>query len=144
MKLTTLVENTSCREDVGSEHGLSLYIETGSRKLLFDSGQTALFQKNAETLGIDLTKVDTFVLSHGHYDHGGGLCSFLDCNKTARIYASDLCFGDFYNGPTKYIGLNPVLRDNSRILPVSQKTDLGDGLTLYPGRLVLTPRKVQS
>ena len=144
MKLTTLVENTACRDDLGAEHGLSLYLETGNRKILFDAGQTALFQENAEKLGIDLKKVDTFVLSHGHYDHGGGLCSFMNINKTARIYASDLCFGDFYNGPDKYIGLNPILRDSLRILPVSEKTDLRDGLTLYPGRLVATPRKIQS
>ena len=144
MKLTTLAENTSCREDLGCEHGLSLYLETGSRKILFDCGQTGLFKENAEKLGIDLEQVDTFVLSHGHYDHGGGLYSFMDVNKTARLYASDLCFGDFYNGPDKYIGLNPTLRDCMRILPVSEKTDLGDGLTLYPGRLVPTPRKIQS
>ena len=144
MKLTVLTENTTCREDLGAEHGLSLYLETGARKLLFDAGQSGLFAKNAEKLGVDLKKVDTFVLSHGHYDHGGGLCTFLDLNKTAKIYASDLCFGDFYNGPDKYIGLNPILRDNMRILPVSDKKSLGDGLTLYPGRLVVTPRKVES
>ena len=145
MKLTTVIENTSCREDVGAEHGLSLYVETADRKLLFDSGQSGdLLEKNAASLGIDLKSADTFVLSHGHYDHGGGLCRFLELNKTADIYASDLCFGDFYNGPTKYIGLNPVLRDNLRIRQVSEKTDLGDGLTLYPGRLVPTPRTINS
>ena len=144
MKLTVLAENTTCREDLGCEHGLSLYLETGKRKLLFDAGQTGLFEENARKLGIDLRDADTFVLSHGHYDHGGGLCTFLSLNPTAKIYASDLCFGDFYNGPDKYIGLNPVLRDNMRILPVAEKTSLGDGLTLYPGRLVPTPRKVES
>ena len=144
MKLTTLAENTSCREDLGAEHGLSLYVETGDRKLLFDCGQTRLFKDNADKLGIDISKVDTFVLSHGHYDHGGGLFAFMEANKTAKMYASDLCFGDFFNGPDKYIGLNPTLRDCMRILPVGEKTGLGDGLTLYPGRLVPTPRKVES
>ena len=144
MKLTALVENTTCREDLGAEHGLSLYVETGDRKLLFDAGQTDLYRENAEKLGIDLKKVDTFVLSHGHYDHGGGLSSFMKDNRTARIYASELSFEDFFNGPEKYIGLNPVLRDSMRILRISEKTDLKDGLTLYPGRLVPTPRKVES
>ena len=144
MKLTVLTENTSCREDIGAEHGLSLFLETGNRKLLFDAGQSDLFQKNAEKLGIDLSQADSFVLSHGHYDHGGGLGTFLKINRDAQIYASDLCFGDFYHGPDKYIGLDPALRREPRIRLISEKTDLQDDLTLYPGRLVPTPRKIQS
>lgn len=144
MKLWTLTENTTCREDLETEHGLSLYLETGERKILFDAGQTGLFRKNAEKLGVDLTAVDTVVLSHGHYDHGGGLLAFLDINKKAPIYASDLCFGKFYNGPVKYIGLNPMLETCNQLVTVPDKLSLGDGMTLYPGRLVSTPRKIQS
>ena len=144
MKITAIVENTSCRPEVRPEHGLSLLVETGSRKLLFDAGQTDLVLKNAQALDIDLTSVDTVVLSHGHYDHGGGLLPFLEVNRQARIYASDLCFGDFYNGSEKYIGLDPRLRDCSRIIPVPEIRSLGQGLTLYPGRMVSTPRKVES
>ena len=144
MKLWTLVENTSRCEDIGCEHGLSLYFETGNRKILFDAGQTGLIRENARKMGVDLSQVDTAVLSHGHYDHGGGLFAFLEENKTAPVYASDLCFEDYYNGPTKFIGLNPTLRNCSRIRPVENIRSLGDGLTLYPGRLVTTPRKVES
>ena len=144
MKLITLMENTSCREGLGTEHGLSLYLETGNRRVLFDTGQTGLFRDNAKELGVDLSQVDTVVLSHGHYDHGGGIFSFLEVNKTAPIYASDLCFGDFFNGTEKYIGLNPLLRDCPRIKTVSGKRDLGDGLSLYPGRFVLTPHGVNA
>lgn len=144
MKLWTLTENTSCRQDLQSEHGLSFYLEIGSRKVLFDAGQTGLFRDNAQKMGLDLKAVDTVVLSHGHYDHGGGLLAFLDLNKTAPIYASDLCFGKFYNGPVKYIGLNPLLETCRQMVMVSEKTSLGDGMTLYPGRLVSTPRKIQS
>ena len=142
MNLITLVENTSCREDLPAEHGLSLYVETGNRKLLFDSGQTGLVVENARRLGVDLSAVDTVILSHGHYDHGGGLFAFLEVNKTAPIYASDLCFGSFYHGTRKYIGLNPLLQDCRRFRPVSEITDLGDGLTLTPGRMVLTPESI--
>lgn len=144
MKLWTLIENTTAREDLQAEHGLSLYLETGNRKVLFDSGQTGLFKDNARKMGISLADVDTAVLSHGHYDHGGGLFTFLEENKTAPIYASDLCFGQFYNGPTKYIGLNPLLEGNPRIRTVGDKLSLGDGMTLIPGRFVMTPRKVES
>lgn len=144
MKLITLVENTSCRKDLAAEHGLSLYIEIGNRKLLFDCGQTDLLIENARKLDVDLSAVDTVILSHGHYDHGGGLFPFMEVNKTAPIYAADSCFQDFYNGTQKYIGLNPMLRTNPRIRPVDRITDLGDGLTLTPGRMVLTPHKIQS
>ena len=85
MRIVTLVENTSRRQDLTAEHGLSLYIETGSHKILFDAGQSAAFADNAEKLGIDLTQADLAVLSHGHYDHGGGLGKFLETNYLGRI-----------------------------------------------------------
>ena len=73
MKITALLENKTNREDMLTEHGLSLYIETEKHKILFDMGQSDLFAKNAAALGIDLSSVDIAVLSHGHYDHGGGV-----------------------------------------------------------------------
>ena len=76
MKITALTENTTeC--DMPVEHGLSLYIEAGNRKILFDTGKTDIFSKNAEKLGKDISAVDTAIISHGHYDHGGGLEKFF-------------------------------------------------------------------
>ena len=71
IKITVLVEDTK-NENLPSAHGLSLYIETPENKILFDMGPNELFWENAEFLGIDLNTVDTAVISHGHYDHGGG------------------------------------------------------------------------
>ena len=85
MKLITLVENTCGNNGCIAEHGLSIYIETDKHKLLLDTGQSDAAVKNAETLGIDLSKVDTVILSHGHYDHSGGILPFSKLNKTARI-----------------------------------------------------------
>ena len=81
MKIVTLMENTACREHLSFEHGLSLYIETQNQKILFDAGQSGAFADNAEKLGVDLREVDFAVLSHGHYDHSGGLARFLELKE---------------------------------------------------------------
>ena len=83
MKVITLMEDTACAPGFAYEHGLSFYIETGDKKLLFDMGQTDLFLQNAQTLGVPLDEVDTAFVSHGHYDHGGGQAAFLEVNRRA-------------------------------------------------------------
>ena len=133
MRIVTLVENTACREDLAAEHGLSLYIETGDHKLLFDAGQSDAFAHNAEKLGIDLSRVDTAVLSHGHYDHGGGLRKFLEINKTAPVRMNPHAFEPHYNASDKYIGLDPTLEGNDRIRYAEDGQSIGEGLTLYTG-----------
>ena len=134
MKITCLLENTVAASPagakVGAEHGLSLYMETEDRRVLFDMGQTDLFARNAEVLGIDLSSVDVAVLSHGHYDHGGGLSAFLEINQTAPVYLTDTAFLPHYNGSQKYIGLDTTLAEHPRLRRVSGDVDLGSGLTL--------------
>ena len=71
-KITTLVENCVYGRKLQAEHGLSLYIETSGHRLLFDTGASDLFIRNARLLHIDLQKVDYLILSHGHSDHTGG------------------------------------------------------------------------
>ncbi len=132
MKITALLENKTKREDMLTEHGLSLYIETGNHKILFDMGQSDLFSKNAAALGIDLAAVDIAVLSHGHYDHGGGLETFLRINHTAPIYLSRYAFEPHYHGAEKYIGLDTALKEHERLVFIDSKTVIGQGLTLYP------------
>ena len=66
MKIVTLMENTACRSDIASAHGLSLYIETAKHKILFDMGPDNAYADNAEKLGVDLKAVDIAILSHGH------------------------------------------------------------------------------
>ena len=115
MKITSLLENTAACSDVMVEHGLSLFIETENQRILFDMGQSDLFAKNAEALGIDLSTVDAAVISHGHYDHGGGLSDFLRMNKKAPVYINKGAFGKFYNGSGKYIGLDAELKNSDMI-----------------------------
>ena len=131
MKLVTLMENTSCRSDLCGEHGLSLYLETGEHKILFDAGQSDAFAANAEKLGVDLQTVDFAVLSHGHYDHSGGLGKFLEINRTAPVYVSRWAFEPHYNAAGKYLGVDTSLQLSSRIRFVAEKTELAEGITLF-------------
>ena len=125
MRITCLLENTAVAPAVAAEHGLSLHIETADRRILFDMGQTDLFARNAEALGIDLSRVDLAILSPGHYDH-----AFLEINPTAPVYLTEAAFLPHYNGTQKYIGLDTSLRDHPRLRVVSGDLLLGDGLSL--------------
>lgn len=130
MKIVTLMENTACREDLSCEHGLSLYLETENHKILFDAGQSAVFAENAEKLGVDLRQVDFAVLSHGHYDHGGGLETFLEINQNAPVYVNHHAFEGHYNAKGKDIGLSARLQKNGRLRFTDGALALGEGLYL--------------
>ena len=83
--ITILVDNNG-PAGLDTEHGLSLHIRTGGRTLLFDTGQSDACTKNAQTLGLDLAELDAIVLSHGHYDHTGGLGHVLGLTRRAELY----------------------------------------------------------
>ncbi len=92
MKVTTLCENLTYDRDLLAEHGLSLFLEGDTQTILFDTGQSSVFIKNAAVLDKDLSKADSLILSHGHYDHTGGAGYFLDINKKALIYIKKEAF----------------------------------------------------
>lgn len=131
MKITALAENTSRQPGIGCEHGLSLYIETKAHRILFDMGQTDLFAENAARLGVDLSAVDLAVLSHGHYDHGGGLAAFLRRNRRAPVYVNEHAFEPHYNGTDRYIGLDTALQHSDRLVLTGEEYSIAPGLTLY-------------
>ncbi|MCG6911419.1 MAG: MBL fold metallo-hydrolase [Deltaproteobacteria bacterium] len=86
LNLTILVDNHA-EAGLASEHGLSMWIEPeGDKPILFDTGAGKLFVDNAKKRGIDVYTADRLVLSHGHYDHTGGVGSFLRHNRHSRIY----------------------------------------------------------
>ncbi len=86
IRITTLVEDTTSVPELPPEHGLSFWIEYGDKRILFDTGQSDLLIRNAKALGINLAQTDAIVLSHGHYDHTGGLSAVLGIAPKARIY----------------------------------------------------------
>lgn len=109
MKIITLIENTTRDESLFCEHGLSIYIETPNHKLLVDAGSSDKVLANADALGVDLTQVDTLILSHGHYDHSGGILPFTTRNNTAKIYMQQTATLDYMSaskGNLHYIGID--------------------------------------
>ena len=93
MHIVVLMENTPGIPGCAYEHGLSFYAETANHKILLDTGASDSFIRNAELLGIDLTQVDTVILSHGHYDHSGGIIPFTRLNPDAKIYMQESAMG---------------------------------------------------
>ncbi len=131
MKITVLLENTALLPALQAEHGLSLLLETAEGKLLFDMGQTAAFAENAEKLGVDLAAVDWAVLSHGHYDHGGGIRRFLEVNDKAPLYLNRHAFEKHLSGTERDIGLDPALQGHPRLVMVGEELSLTGNMTLF-------------
>ncbi len=77
ISITTLSENTAGRGNLLAEWGLSILVETDTVNILLDTGQSVSASYNAALLGVDLSKIDKVVLSHGHFDHTGGLRQVL-------------------------------------------------------------------
>lgn len=131
MKIYCLIENTKSSDLFACEHGLSLFIDTGSLKILFDMGSSDAFIENAKKLDLDLSEVDVAIISHGHYDHGGGLKSFLEINKKAKVYISKSAFEPHYNGQGKYIGLDTSVTYSDRIILTDGIVNIDTGVTVF-------------
>ncbi|MBQ2681092.1 MAG: MBL fold metallo-hydrolase [Eggerthellaceae bacterium] len=130
MKVTVLSENTTKGPKVTPEFGLSLHVECGGQSILFDAGSGGNFARNAQALGIDLSQVDSAVLSHGHFDHANGFGTFIEMNDHAPIYAHEGFDGDIFKKPDEYIGIAAELKGNSRFEVVSESREIGEGLVL--------------
>lgn len=141
MKITVLCENTASSQSLVCEHGLSLMIETDDQKILFDFGQTDAFFRNAQALGISVCDVDFAVLSHGHYDHGGGMNTFFEHNHTAPVYLSRYAFGEYFNAQQKYIGLDQSLQRIDRMIPTDECTIINKACSLFSCNMLHRPFK---
>jgi 7,8-dihydropterin-6-yl-methyl-4-(beta-D-ribofuranosyl)aminobenzene 5'-phosphate synthase len=116
----------------GCEHGLSVLLRTPSARILMDTGASGLFAANAALMGIDLSGVDYVFLSHGHYDHAGGLKTFLGLNSKAKVIVSPKAVtGRFYS---ERGGLHSISCDwpqeemRGRTLSVDKTMTLADGI----------------
>lgn len=102
MTLTVLVDNVA-KDAFGAEHGLSFHVQHNGCQLLFDTGHSDLFLRNAKACHINLDNLSTIVLSHGHWDHGNGLEYVSD----KRLICHPSVFTKRYrNGEQENIGLS--------------------------------------
>ena len=135
MKIITLIENLVTDMALVAEHGLSFSIEAGDKRILFDTGAGPDFEKNAIVLGIDISEVDYLVVSHGHYDHIGGLTRFLEVNEKAAIYLKKESLEAKYSGD-RYIGVSSVIdKSLSRFRFVTAITEIVPGVFVMPSTI---------
>lgn len=134
MRIINLMEDTDGGNGCLYEHGLSFYIETKKHRLLVDTGATPAFLENAKRLSVDLTAVDTVILSHGHYDHGGGIRAFAEQNSHAAIYIRENAFGHFMHGEgekERSIGLDAGIAALSQVIKVKGNLQIDEELSLF-------------
>lgn len=134
LKIVTLVENTAISPTYRSKHGLCIYIETLRHKILFDLGQDNLFIENANKKNIDISEIDTVIISHGHKDHGGALKQFMALNSKAKIYVKREAFEPHYikvlNIPIN-VGLDKELLNSNQIVLTDKETIIDEELFLF-------------
>lgn len=107
MKATVLADNIG-EGPLAGEWGLSIYIEYENKKILLDTGASALFTENAKAMDIPLENIDFGILSHAHYDHANGMEYFFKRNRHAKFYLQKSCAENCYayeEGHFRYIGI---------------------------------------
>ena len=110
LQLKVLMENKTYRDGLVAEHGLSLLVEAAGRRILFDAGATGHLLHNMEQMKIDPRSIDLAIVSHGHYDHTGGLPIALAAARgSVAVHLHPDALQPKYNG-TRFIGMPPAAR----------------------------------
>jgi len=139
LRITVLAENTVRRADLLGEHGLAFWIEADGRRILFDTGQGRVLRHNTEQLGIPLDTTEIVALSHGHFDHTGGLKSVLGAQRQVAVYLHPAAVESKYarqNAPPhRYIGIpdfseQALRRQTERVVWTHEPTELTPGVYL--------------
>ena len=137
-RIVVLAENTASGVGILGEHGLSFWIELGSRRILFDTGQGFVLENNAEALDVRLEDVDEVLLSHGHYDHTGGLSTVLERSPSVPVWGHPMALEPKYaartGAPARYIGMPQqtieILKGAKNWVAVEDKAVTPGGITL--------------
>lgn len=155
MKIINLIEDTEGSLGCIHAHGLSFYVETLKHKLLIDLGPSRDTIQNAEILGVDLKKADTVILSHGHYDHSGGIIPFSQINNTAKIYMQETATGEYYaddgeeaeGSRFRYIGIDKDIASLKKVELIKGDYNIDNELSLFvidhPGKIPFTNKRLK-
>lgn len=139
VRITVLVENTAQGAGIVAEHGLAYWIDWDGQRVLFDTGQGKVLASNADRLGIPLSEVGGIVLSHGHYDHTGGLAEVLHNVRAVPLYlhpaACDAKYARNRDGTAREIGIPPATQEALRnhpphVITTESPTAVVNGLTV--------------
>jgi 7,8-dihydropterin-6-yl-methyl-4-(beta-D-ribofuranosyl)aminobenzene 5'-phosphate synthase len=134
--ITTLVEDTVHPPGLKAEHGLSFHIQFGRHQVLFDTGQSDLLRANAAGLGLNLRHLDAIVLSHGHYDHCGGLKTAWSLSPAGKLFLHPAAvaakFTTGAEGVARFIGLpedaQAMIRASAVTVWTREPTEIVPGL----------------
>ena len=139
MRVTTLIENRPNNADprLVAEWGLSLHVTFKNHRILFDTGSSGSFAGNAEHLSVDIASVDTAVLSHHHYDHGGGLRRFFELNSAAKVFLGKKPAGECVAKllfRKRYVGLDRSLASDfpGRFETVTEPVQIFPDVFVFP------------
>lgn len=134
MKLINLIENKPVGCGLQCEHGLSFYVETQNHRLLIDTGASDAFLHNADMLGVDLSRVDTVILSHGHSDHTGGVLGFVKRNSSADIYLNQAAGAEYYHKDAlseRYIGIDKQILTLPQLHLITGNYIIDDEISIF-------------
>ncbi|AJY71381.1 hypothetical protein RW64_18405 [Geobacter sulfurreducens] len=135
LRIRIVVDNKGS-DGLCEEHGFSAWIEASGHRILFDTGQGKALVPNSAMLGCDLSRVDTLVLSHGHYDHSGGVSHVMRNNPTIRMYCHAGCILPRYS-----------IRPGEALRAISMALDDQEAIIALPGdqiRWVTAPQQILS
>lgn len=153
MKIITVIDDEVLdHSNLYNEHGLCYFIEIDGLNILFDTGKSYKAYENFKKLGLDNKKIDYIILSHGHYDHTGGLKVFLEnikCKPKIIVGNEFFSRGDKYHlkdNDTKYIGIDfnfEYLKEkNIDIIEVKESIKLTDRINLISNLKGIKKRKI--